>query len=825
MADSRKVVKVFLASPGDLPDERRAAKSVVDEFNALYAEEFGYQVELVGWEDTVSVYGRPQATINRELERCELFVGLMWKRWGTSPDVSGPYSSGFEEEFETSVQRRLSEGRPEISLLFKEIDPEFLHDPGDDLKKVLAFKNKLIAEKTILFERFADIQELEKKIRRCISNYVIGLRTREANKVSDLSQAPTTGGEKQQAAETTSSAPETPLSIEGAKFLREFISKTERDVEQEPIAAVEVARFRLLANLVGSRGNDERALGVHDTNLLFAEGGNFTFGYRELTALLDSGFEHYSNENTPLWRWIAATDGFARQILPIYSIFGSSTERRVGAIAAMMLISEPLQFEPPLDRKAYLDSWFAKNAASALKVAALGYLGNCGITSDLTVIRQEFDRSDNQTISAAADAIIRINLRDSREKSILALYELQPTSISRNVLAALFDNGAALSAEMLLDGVGHQNANVRRIVVKLLRSRRALPNEMAEQLMTDSDAAVRYEALKSLIDAGRTFSDEEAKKVLIKQTTNRGLGLFRMSDTEGEACWKHLRQQRLHSLKDKELEEAAREDPIFDGDAQFILAERHFKRYGESLRKSVDDQYKAEFSQALHAMVEKFGEQANLIEKTRSLEDFICKNLTRQGLDVICRKAEPRDLGLVRKALKSDFVDYSAADVEYLRRFGEWEDIPLVIDSVARSESGRSSLILSALDDSKYRTAARAIYALGRTRLPEVLAMQIPSRLLSHLIVATSDKAFRGLSDNSVTLLLRSENDAVRKAAALKCIRALPKDRVAKLLADYISGDQYRYYNVVHWLDFGVSIPRDRALLAAEKVLNKEWRG
>jgi hypothetical protein len=163
MASSRSVVKVFLASPGDLSDERRTAKLVVDELNELLAEELGYQVELVGWEDTVSVYGRPQAIINRELERCELFVGLMWKRWGTPPDASGPYSSGFEEEFETSVQRRLSEGRPEISLLFKEISPEFLVDPGDDLKKVLAFKEKLVTEKTILFEHFGDTRELEKR--------------------------------------------------------------------------------------------------------------------------------------------------------------------------------------------------------------------------------------------------------------------------------------------------------------------------------------------------------------------------------------------------------------------------------------------------------------------------------------------------------------------------------------------------------------------------------------------------------------------------------------------------------------------------------------
>jgi hypothetical protein len=46
MPDTRKIVKVFLASPGDLSDERKTAKNVVDEFNSLHAEEYGFQVEL-----------------------------------------------------------------------------------------------------------------------------------------------------------------------------------------------------------------------------------------------------------------------------------------------------------------------------------------------------------------------------------------------------------------------------------------------------------------------------------------------------------------------------------------------------------------------------------------------------------------------------------------------------------------------------------------------------------------------------------------------------------------------------------------------------------
>lgn len=824
MADSRRVVRVFLASPGDLPDERRTAKSVVDEFNQLLADAFGYQAELVGWEDTVSVFGRPQAVINRDLERCELFVGLMWKRWGTPPDNSGTYTSGFQEEFEKSVKRRLDSGQPEISLFFKEIGPEFLDDPGEELKKVQAFRDRLISEKIILFENFSDIQDFEKKFRRCITTYILSLKAQQIDKVSDQSQAPSSGDEKPQAKESTSTSSETPLSVEGTKFLREFILKTEQSSEQQPIEAVEIARFRLLASLVGTQNNDPRYLGVHDANLLFSKKSDFTFGHRELAGLLACGLDHYSQENTPLWHWLAAIDGLAHGILSLYSFIGP-TAKRVGTLKAMRLISEPLDSE--LERKRYLDSWFSGDATSDLKVAALGYLGDCGITSDLTTIRQEFDKGDNQTVSTAADVIIRVNFRESREKAILALFELQPTSVDKSLLTILFANEATLETGVLLQGVGHPNSGVRRIVVELLRKRRALTNEIAEQLMTDTEASVRYEALKVFVDSGRTFSDDEAKKILVKQNTGGGFGLIAlsMSDTAGETCWEDFKLRRLRLLKDKELEEILSKDTVFDLDAKFILTERHFKQYAEDLRKSVDDQYKTWYVKTFSSMVERFGEYAaSFKEKMASFEDYIRRDATRKGLDILCHKATPGDLGRVRTALKSGFINYSDSDVEYLRKFGEWEDIELIIDCVGRPEAGRSSLLLSVADNSKYRIPARTIYALGKARLPEVLAMPAPSMLLSHLVFEIPDKVFRNLKDGSITLLLQLQNDDVRKATALKCVRALSKARLAKLLAGYISGEQQRYYNVIHWLDFGISVSKDRALRAVEKVINKEWR-
>ena len=105
MSTTRNILRAFLASPGDLEEERKAIRDVVSEFNDSWATQLGYQIDLTGWEDTVSGFGRPQHLINEDVDRCDLFIGMIWKRWGTPPSTDGPYSSGFEEEFERGPWR------------------------------------------------------------------------------------------------------------------------------------------------------------------------------------------------------------------------------------------------------------------------------------------------------------------------------------------------------------------------------------------------------------------------------------------------------------------------------------------------------------------------------------------------------------------------------------------------------------------------------------------------------------------------------------------------------------------------------------------------
>ena len=91
MQTTRRVLNVFLASPADVAKERAVAEEVVASINKLAGRRLGWHIELHKWEDTAPGFGRPQALINPMVDECDLFVGLLWERWG---QPSGEHSSG-----------------------------------------------------------------------------------------------------------------------------------------------------------------------------------------------------------------------------------------------------------------------------------------------------------------------------------------------------------------------------------------------------------------------------------------------------------------------------------------------------------------------------------------------------------------------------------------------------------------------------------------------------------------------------------------------------------------------------------------------------------
>jgi hypothetical protein len=137
-----KDFRVFLASPGDVATERAAMDAVVDEVNQIQGSVLDYKLELIRWEThTAPGGGRPQQVINDMIGQYDIFVGVMWHRFGTPTGVAG---SGTEEEFR--IAQAEWEKDHERPLMFYFCQKPFMSRNLEEIEqftKVLIFRKEL----------------------------------------------------------------------------------------------------------------------------------------------------------------------------------------------------------------------------------------------------------------------------------------------------------------------------------------------------------------------------------------------------------------------------------------------------------------------------------------------------------------------------------------------------------------------------------------------------------------------------------------------------------------------------------------------------------
>lgn len=174
MARSITEHRVFIATPGGLDEERRAFREELREYNEVDAVRRGLLFTPVGWEDTLGGARRPQSLINHDLVTCDWFVLVLWNRWGSAPDIEGPYTSGCEEEFDLALECLKDPSRPmrEVVVFFKWVDPQQLADPGPQLQKVLEFRRRLEESKEHLFMTFDEPLLFRSTLRRYLARWV-----------------------------------------------------------------------------------------------------------------------------------------------------------------------------------------------------------------------------------------------------------------------------------------------------------------------------------------------------------------------------------------------------------------------------------------------------------------------------------------------------------------------------------------------------------------------------------------------------------------------------------------------------------------------------
>lgn len=143
-----RIISLFVASPGDVVTERNHVADVAGALNRNVGAERDVQFNVVGWKTHVRprVHKKgPQGPIDEDLSvaKCDIVVGILWKRFGTPiPEMGG--ETGTEHELREAIAASHQSGKPEVVVCFNDA----LYRPKDVAEweqagKVLKFREEI----------------------------------------------------------------------------------------------------------------------------------------------------------------------------------------------------------------------------------------------------------------------------------------------------------------------------------------------------------------------------------------------------------------------------------------------------------------------------------------------------------------------------------------------------------------------------------------------------------------------------------------------------------------------------------------------------------
>jgi hypothetical protein len=737
---------------------------------------------------------------------------LIWNHWGSKPhDSDGKYTSGFEEEYERAKDRVSKKLMKNILLFFKSIPDVQVDDQGPSVKKVIKFREKCIARGKPLFKDFRSQLDFEPLVRAALES--IGWRE------AKISRADTYDADESVRSPTNSEGrPDSfvqDLGLIGGSSARFFNELLQRSSEWDAVTPFEVARLRLIAASVNRSGNDELYLGNHDANLLFAKRNDIDFSDQEVRALVDTGVYGFDDQNVPLWHWLGRSSqplaGFER--IRLLAIVGEPDER-ANAIRILLRVGERTpSIESVFDRKAVVTSWLLRDRTKREIDAALEFLATNGDTHDLSILREIFDDVPPDRKDRVASTIVAMLATSRIADAFEELVTFDPDPIGENAVERLFSHPESIHTDTLKSCLMLKSNVIRRRCAKILLDRDEVDTRIAESLMTDGDPEVRLVAVESLVRLGKAPQEDTIKKALV-QPESRGLLAFGGGDGgyENTAYYERYQANQLTKLSYGNLLERVKEASVYEELEVSVLYKRFTRKHLTEIRRNLKDGFKGYFEEKFKLFASTPGMTEKLLSGTRRLERFIRQRLTSNALDAVCAYGKSTELALVRKTIDEHEIDFSVPAIRFLARFGNWSDRDRILSFVEKySHSDRNFSMFPLRQVGRAGHIAAALYAIGRHRLVDLLALELDTAVRRYLILQLSQSDLKRMSDEVMIAELSDEDDRFRKVFALRCVDSLTQARLRNLLDAYIAQDGHRYYNSIHWLDLGASMSRSAA--------------
>jgi HEAT repeat protein len=828
---TRRVLSVFLASPGDVLRERNIAAEVVNRFNRLIGPKLGWQIDLLRWEDSKPAYGRPQSIINPSVDACDLFIGLLWERWGQPTGVS---SSGFHEEFERAKTRRESSGEPEIWLVFKTPRSDKMEDPGSELTKVLEFREMQKSLGQVLFKEIKDSEDWNTSLYDWLIDHI----WEPGASLTETAQQPpkespsairTTGATSSDAlvvAETP--VPEVPeqlveLSSRVSRIVSsgnlEF-SRTRANVLEE----FDVVRLYLLsATWMADRYTSE-FLGTHEINLLYKHRSRLEATSAEEYQILRTVL-HDTSDVIPGWFWFrdAFPNGLAALLFSIAN-HDANTSLRVRALA--LLSSARIQTSPKL-----WPSLPLLDESQEVSVEAINYLGSVGDEAALSLIKQAAHGNESLLVSEAANQAkyrILIRIDPKRAFSELISSEQRPSP----ELVRTFRNVAnTLRTEDLIKGAETPIPEIVTISIAELARRDALPLDLAERVREDSSIDVKQIALQIIIN-NRGKAELDRVRETLKSDPNPMMSLLTLSGRRNEVDLDSLALNYYRTLPPEQLLKEVKWLSLDAPIAYKALALDHFDKISDLIRndigtgfKRIREEYLDDVKSRLNLDSETTQQILEEIQKDK-VDEFIRSQFTEAALSGLALNGRPSDVEIARKFLKDERQNTRFAAATIVSRFGDEHDVRtlleisdeawgelvdfaamnairlsaqphlLAIEMVQSDRRGRTDAGLRWLLDQDSAEVRNYFVGLlnDESESKRGQAAQYLARKLSRVGQDSGEVSvyFRGL--------LNDESESKRAQAVRYLSKKLGTAELEELLNEYPGNETY-YYNVVTWLD------------------------
>lgn len=783
------VLRIFLASPGDVQEERDRAQALVDELNEALADSLQCQLRLLKWESVEPGYGRPQEIINRKVDRCDIFLGLLHRRWGQP--TGADYTSGFEEEFERALERRRDTGDPEIMIIFKTV--EHTDDPGPQLQQVLEFKERLREQREVLYREVDSVNEWEEKLRKWLLRHF-------ANIASDLGRAQNAefDATEDMGRRPRETGTETPLNGQAADSLPgQVIEAAERVVTRSnqtnitslydliyDVEGADIVRL-YLATATGFRVRlTEEPLSTHDANSIFNYRHTIQPSASELSLLFRSML-HDSNVLIPGWYWFQHTTAGLAELLSWIAMFDRKSTVRTRAVD---LLTRARVHPDNLPENYW--GHVSVDGDSDVQSAVLSYLRSVpdpdpGIEL-LDNLRGEGTTFDDVDLNLTEDA-----LQIRRDANAQLLEHLTDEVVDDLIVDAFMGDRDDLDTDTLLDSVDANSSDIRLLVVGSLLERGELTVDDARSLTEDDDHRIRALAYRRLVDSEE--EDVTASVIVSEVEYQTKLKISRQYpdwiQELGVAKW-DLLADLFRQLSFEEIRDAV--GWTASGPAAYrVLATEYFQPFQEQLRADFNNDFRRVRKETLDQIEQDFSSQVREAVNDRwkeEIDGFLRLQFSASALAGLAEHGEPQDIEYAYDYLDASYEFVIDEAIKVVRRFGSETDADRLV-TVARNSYGATRTL--SLD------TALELTDDPHTLWRELLELE-DSRVISETIRVFSRHGYE--FEAPLRWLLKNSDKLTRECALAALVRSQDDEEMGQMLATYTENESY-YYDVVAWLD------------------------